>query len=205
VSKDRHAAFAEIFPGGQPGFKGITTLKATRAALEQAAPPGTQAYLTGRDALQAAGNAARRQAVAQGFLEDGEAAFGKGDGGRGGQRRIVHLVPPQQAELQVPKACSRYDEVEVRTLVVDGAGLDHDLLPQSPERLAHLLRTRLKNGKYRWLRCSGNGGRRRLQDACLIPSDGFDRCPQELCVIQSYSGENGDERLEHVRCVPGAA
>ena len=54
VSKDRHTTFAEIFPGGQPGFQGITTLKATRAALKQAAPPGTQAYLTGRDALYAA-------------------------------------------------------------------------------------------------------------------------------------------------------
>src|SRR5439155_10875558 len=54
VSKDRHTTFAEIHPGGQPGFQGITTLKATRATLKQAAPPGTQAFLTGRDALQAA-------------------------------------------------------------------------------------------------------------------------------------------------------
>jgi RND superfamily putative drug exporter len=54
VSKDRHTTFAEIHPAGQPGFQGITTLKATRAALKKAAPPGTQAYLTGRDALYAA-------------------------------------------------------------------------------------------------------------------------------------------------------
>jgi RND superfamily putative drug exporter len=54
VSNDRHTTFAEIFPGGQPGFAGIKTIPATRAALEQAAPPGTQAYLTGRDALYAA-------------------------------------------------------------------------------------------------------------------------------------------------------
>ena len=54
MSKDRHTTFAEIFPGGEPGFGGITTIKATRAALKGAAPPGTQVYLTGRDALYAA-------------------------------------------------------------------------------------------------------------------------------------------------------
>jgi RND superfamily putative drug exporter len=51
VSRDRHTTFAEIFPAGQPGFQGITTIGATRAALKQAAPSGTQAYLTGRDPI----------------------------------------------------------------------------------------------------------------------------------------------------------
>jgi len=54
VSRDRHTTFAEIFPPGQQGFNSVNTIDATRAALEQAAPPGTQPYLTGRDALYAA-------------------------------------------------------------------------------------------------------------------------------------------------------
>jgi len=54
VSKDRHTTFAEIFPAGQQGFKPLATIGATRAKLKQLAPPGTKAYLTGRDPLQVA-------------------------------------------------------------------------------------------------------------------------------------------------------
>src|SRR5215212_8607892 len=54
VSKDRHAAFAEIFPPGNQGFETIKTEKPTRATLKRLAPEGTQAYLTGHDPLYAA-------------------------------------------------------------------------------------------------------------------------------------------------------
>jgi RND superfamily putative drug exporter len=54
LSKDRHTAFAEIFPRGNQGFSTVSTEKPTRAALKRAAPAGTQAYLTGHDPLYAA-------------------------------------------------------------------------------------------------------------------------------------------------------
>jgi RND superfamily putative drug exporter len=54
LSKDRHTAFAEIFPRGNQGFSTVSTEKPTRAALKQSAPVGTKAYLTGHDPLYAA-------------------------------------------------------------------------------------------------------------------------------------------------------
>jgi RND superfamily putative drug exporter len=51
LSPDRHTAFAEIFPAGNPGFDVIKSLKPTRATLKRLAPAGTQAYLTGHDPL----------------------------------------------------------------------------------------------------------------------------------------------------------
>src|SRR5919204_1495392 len=56
VSKDRHTTFAEIYAPGNQGFNANLHIKAVRKALQQAAPPGVQTYLTGRDALyEAAG------------------------------------------------------------------------------------------------------------------------------------------------------
>jgi putative drug exporter of the RND superfamily len=52
VSKDRHTAFAEIYPPGQPGFSSNVHIKRVRAALKQAAPPGVTVHLTGRDPVQ---------------------------------------------------------------------------------------------------------------------------------------------------------
>ena len=54
VSQDGHTAFAEIYPPGTPNFSSDTHIKAVRAALKKAAPPGVAAYLTGRDALEEA-------------------------------------------------------------------------------------------------------------------------------------------------------
>jgi RND superfamily putative drug exporter len=54
LSADRHTAVAEIFPQGNQGFETVGTEKPTRAALKQAAPSGTTAYLTGHDPLYAA-------------------------------------------------------------------------------------------------------------------------------------------------------
>ena len=51
VSKDRHTAFAEIYPAGMPNFSSSTHVKEVRAALQEAMPPGVTAHLTGRDAL----------------------------------------------------------------------------------------------------------------------------------------------------------
>ena len=51
LSPDRHTAFAEIFPAGNPGFDVIKSIKPTRATLKRLAPTGTQAYLTGHDPL----------------------------------------------------------------------------------------------------------------------------------------------------------
>ncbi|MEK6276753.1 MAG: MMPL family transporter [Actinomycetota bacterium] len=51
VSKDRHTTFAEIYPAGQQQFEVSPTIKRTRAAIEQTAPPGVKTYLTGRDPL----------------------------------------------------------------------------------------------------------------------------------------------------------
>src|SRR2546421_7812170 len=54
VSKDRHTAFAEIYPPGTPNFSSDTHIKQVRAALKKSTPKGVTAYLTGRDALEAA-------------------------------------------------------------------------------------------------------------------------------------------------------
>ncbi len=52
LSDDRTVAFAEIFPRGEFTFEGVDT-EPTREALQAAAPPGVEAYLTGIDALYA--------------------------------------------------------------------------------------------------------------------------------------------------------
>ncbi len=54
VSKDGHTAFAEIYPPGNTGFTATTHIPAVRAKLLADTPHGVQAYLTGRDALEAA-------------------------------------------------------------------------------------------------------------------------------------------------------
>jgi RND superfamily putative drug exporter len=51
VSKDGHTAFAEIHPPGSPGFTSTVHTEEVRAKLKAAAPPGVDAYLTGRDPL----------------------------------------------------------------------------------------------------------------------------------------------------------
>jgi RND superfamily putative drug exporter len=52
LSKDRHVAFAEIFPPGQLSFEGVK-VEPTREALKAAAPAGVDAYVTGIDGLYA--------------------------------------------------------------------------------------------------------------------------------------------------------
>ena len=52
LSKDRHTAFAEIYPPGTPGFDSNVAIKKVRAAIKENAPEGLTVYLTGRDALQ---------------------------------------------------------------------------------------------------------------------------------------------------------
>jgi RND superfamily putative drug exporter len=54
VSKDRHTAFAEIYPPGSPTFNSSVHVDQVRAALQQATSDGVTAHLTGRDALEAA-------------------------------------------------------------------------------------------------------------------------------------------------------
>jgi putative drug exporter of the RND superfamily len=54
VSKDRHTAFAEIYPPKNPNFSSSVHIDEVRAALKKAAPAGVTANLTGRDALFAA-------------------------------------------------------------------------------------------------------------------------------------------------------
>ncbi|HVH51487.1 MAG TPA: MMPL family transporter, partial [Gaiellaceae bacterium] len=56
VSKDRHTAFAEIYPPKNPNFSSSVHITQVRAALKKATPAGTTANLTGRDALYAASN-----------------------------------------------------------------------------------------------------------------------------------------------------
>src|SRR5262245_36853791 len=51
VSRDRHTAFATFYPPGRPSFSSDAQFKEIRAALKQAAPPGVQTHVTGRDAL----------------------------------------------------------------------------------------------------------------------------------------------------------
>jgi RND superfamily putative drug exporter len=50
LSKDRHVAFATIYPAGQVTFEGVK-YDGLVAKLKQAAPPGVQAHLTGIDRL----------------------------------------------------------------------------------------------------------------------------------------------------------
>ncbi|HEX4929821.1 MAG TPA: MMPL family transporter, partial [Gaiellaceae bacterium] len=52
VSKDRTVTFANIYPAGQFSFE-PASLDPTKEALEAAAPPGVEAYLTGIDPLYA--------------------------------------------------------------------------------------------------------------------------------------------------------
>src|SRR5437870_4453304 len=54
LSRDRHTAFAEIYPSGTPGFGSTTHIKLVRSKLKSSLPAGVQGYLTGRDALQEA-------------------------------------------------------------------------------------------------------------------------------------------------------
>ena len=56
VSKDRHTAFAEIYPPKNPNFSSSVHITQVRAALKKATPTGVTANLTGRDALYAASN-----------------------------------------------------------------------------------------------------------------------------------------------------
>src|SRR4051794_11642378 len=51
VSPDRHTTFATFYPPGRPSFSSDAHFKEIRAALKQAAPPGVEAHVTGRDAL----------------------------------------------------------------------------------------------------------------------------------------------------------
>ncbi len=51
VSRDRHTAFATLYPPGNPSFSSDAGFKDIRAALKKAAPPGVQTDVTGRDAL----------------------------------------------------------------------------------------------------------------------------------------------------------
>src|SRR5262249_1963881 len=53
VSRDRHTAFATFYPPGQPSFSSDARYDDIRAALKQAAPPGVETHVTGRDALYA--------------------------------------------------------------------------------------------------------------------------------------------------------
>src|SRR5579859_838493 len=54
VSKDKHTAFAEIFPPRNPNFSSSVHIDQVRAALKRLTPAGVTANLTGRDALYAA-------------------------------------------------------------------------------------------------------------------------------------------------------
>jgi RND superfamily putative drug exporter len=56
VSKDRHTAFAEIYPPKNPNFSSSVHINQVRHELHQATPAGVTSYLTGRDALFAASN-----------------------------------------------------------------------------------------------------------------------------------------------------
>jgi RND superfamily putative drug exporter len=54
ISKDGHTAFATIYPAGNQNFSSNLHLDQVLAKIKAATPAGTQAYLTGRDALVAA-------------------------------------------------------------------------------------------------------------------------------------------------------
>jgi len=51
VSKDGHTTFAEIYPPGTPTFSSSVHIDEVRAALQENAPDGVQAHLTGRDPI----------------------------------------------------------------------------------------------------------------------------------------------------------
>jgi putative drug exporter of the RND superfamily len=75
VSRDRHTTFAELYPRGNQGFNGGVNIKGARAALKQAAPPGTKVYLTGRDPLQEAQGGGSGPSVLTEFLIGGLGAL----------------------------------------------------------------------------------------------------------------------------------
>lgn len=54
LSKDRHTAFAEIYPPGENNFTEDVHVKEVRAALAANAPPGVTTHLTGLFPLQEA-------------------------------------------------------------------------------------------------------------------------------------------------------
>jgi RND superfamily putative drug exporter len=54
VSKDKRTTYAEIYRPGAPGFGSNTGEKQTRAALQQAAPPGATVHVTGDEPLLSA-------------------------------------------------------------------------------------------------------------------------------------------------------
>src|SRR5579864_5774872 len=63
VSRDRHTAFAEIYPPGNPSFNSSVHVTKTAAALKRATPAGVQSFLTGRDPLQAAASGGKGPSV----------------------------------------------------------------------------------------------------------------------------------------------
>jgi RND superfamily putative drug exporter len=75
VSRDRHTAFAEIYPPGTPGFNNKLHIKQVRAQLKANAPPGVQAYLTGRDALEEAAGGSNGPSVLTEALIGGAGAI----------------------------------------------------------------------------------------------------------------------------------
>src|SRR5579859_5560919 len=60
VSKDKHTAFAEIFPPRNPNFSSSVHIDQVRAALKRLTPAGVTANLTGRDALYAASSGSNK-------------------------------------------------------------------------------------------------------------------------------------------------
>ncbi len=63
VSRDGHTTFATIYPAGEQGFNAKGHIDETRAAIKAAAPPGVQAYLTGRDPLEQAASGGKGPSV----------------------------------------------------------------------------------------------------------------------------------------------
>jgi putative drug exporter of the RND superfamily len=56
ISNDGHTAFAEIYPPKSPTFSSSVHIDQVRAKLKAGTPAGVQSYLTGRDAIYAAGS-----------------------------------------------------------------------------------------------------------------------------------------------------
>ena len=75
VSKDRHTAFAEIYPPKNPNFSSSVHIKQVRAALKKATPAGVTANLTGRDALFAASGGSNGPSVLTEALIGGAGAL----------------------------------------------------------------------------------------------------------------------------------
>src|SRR5579884_3355206 len=63
VSKDRHTAFAEIYPPAEPGFSSSVHVDSVQTKVQAATPPGVQSYVTGRDALEAASSGSKGPSV----------------------------------------------------------------------------------------------------------------------------------------------